>query len=246
MSKSIVRSGLLSLFCVSKLFSVEFIFIEPNLIDLERKAFARNIQKVEVDGQVVFSYSESKTEINESIKNQLKNSKLIEYVGELSKRARTLHLEHYGDFATVDEPNTPIFTYLGSRMGTGGPAVTPRRIQLQDSLLRSDSLLILADIKRRQGAVTLQDFIDQKYFSAVVVHELFHGIMGDIYGQKIFEMKARSLSRVGHAAQKITDPFLAYMEGMAEAMELAAQEMFPKEISAKVVNGENLDQFKLN
>ncbi|PCJ17429.1 MAG: hypothetical protein COB02_13470 [Candidatus Cloacimonadota bacterium] len=245
MNKNILRLTLCSLFCVSKLICTDFIFIEPQLIDLDRKASPRNIQKVDFEGQKVLSFNKVDLDVSKSIKDELKSSKLIEFVGELRKRARVLHHQYYGNYATADQADTPIFTYLGEKMGLGGPAVASGfRILINDNQSRSDSLLILPPMKLKEGILTIQDFIDQKYFSTMLVHELFHGIMGDIYGNKMAEMRARSYSRVGHSAEKITDPFLAYMEGMAEAMELAAQEMFASEVSSRLIDLDGLSQFK--
>ncbi|MCO4782800.1 MAG: hypothetical protein KC646_10795 [Candidatus Cloacimonetes bacterium] len=245
MKVNLIRSTICSLFCVTQLIGADFLFVEPQLIDLDRSAFPRNIQKVEHDGVKVLSFVKSESKVNESIQDQLKNSKLIDFVSELRKRARSLHQEVHGTFATVDQPQTPIFTYFGEKMGQGGPAVASGyRILVDGTEQRSDSLLLLAPLKLREGILSLQDFVDQKYFSTMLVHELFHGIMGDIYGDKMAEMKARSFSRVGHSAEKVTDPFLAYVEGMAEAMELAAQELFASEVSSKLLHGDTLDEFK--
>lgn len=245
MRVNFIRSTICSLFCVTQLIGADFLFVEPQLIDLERAAFPRNIQKVEHGGKKVLSFTKSDVEISEAIQDQLDNSELINFVSDLRSRARELHHDHHGEFATVDNADTPIFTYFGEKMGQGGPAVASGyRILVDGTEQRSDSLLLLAPLKLREGILTLQDFIDQKYFSTMLVHELFHGIMGDVYGDKMAEMKARSYSRVGHSAEKVTDPFLAYVEGMAEAMELAAQELFASEVSSKLLNGDQLDQFK--
>ena len=60
--------------------------------------------------------------------------------------------------------------------------------------------------------------------------------MGDVYGERMLEMKSRSLSNKGHRADLVTDEYLAFIEGIAEAMELATLELFPDEINHQLVS----------
>ena len=158
---------------------------------------------------------------------------MIQRVFDLRRNAREL-------VAGTDKPDTPFLVYVGSDMGLGGPAVASNfRILAtgdDDRQIRSDSLMVLAPLKIGNSIMKPIDFYKQKYLAPLIAHELFHGLMGDLYGQSMIEMKARSYSRNGHAADRITDEFLAFIEGTAEAMELLALEDHSNEVSNKLID----------
>ena len=225
---------ILSLFVVFEKSANELVFVEAELIDPEMPASPRNIRKILVDGQKVFAFRILPS--SESLADwslRFRNSGMIQRVFDLRRVARTLR-------EGVDRPDTPFLVYVGSDMGLGGPAVASNfRIlasDYNDRKIRSDSLMVMAPLKIGSSLMKPIDFYHQKYLAPLVAHELFHGLMGDLYGQRMIEMKARSYSRNGHAADRITDEFLAFIEGTAEAMELVALEDHSNEVSAKLID----------
>src|SRR5690606_28426962 len=122
--------------------------------------------------------------------------------------------------------------YVGDAFGATGPAVASGlRIALPQSGDTYDSLMILSDLKMKGVVLTIDDFDKNRYLPAVIAHELFHAITGDLYGDAFFELKASSTSNRGHDSHLKTDPFLAWLEGMAEAMEVLALRDHQNEIS---------------
>jgi len=229
-----LKFGLLFFFTL-RLFGVDWAFVTPRIIDPERTATRRNIQKADVGGEVVLLFDRDTKAQVERIRTILDQSQMIHFISSLRTQARDLHYQVYEEFATVDRPATPFMVYYGDAMGKGGPAVASSfRLYLEDESIRSDSLMLLAPIQLRSDELSIQDFIAQDYLVPVVAHEFYHGLMGDIYGDRFLELKVRSTSRVGHAADRVTDEYLAFLEGMAEAMELATLEMFPDEVSHKI------------
>jgi len=216
----------------------EFLFVEPTLKRPDLPASPMNITKGSHAGQTVLLFKPAvEDERQARFRKQFQQSSMIQFVSDLRQQARRMHQEIYGDFETADQDQTPFLVYLGSKMGMGGPSVASVfRIHLSEANLRSDSLLVLAPLRYGGGTMPVGEFIKQKYFSTLLAHEFFHGIMGDLYGETLLELKARSTSRVGHAAHKITDEYLAFLEGVAEAMELATLDMFPQEVSHKLVS----------
>lgn len=218
-----------------KLFAVEWIFVSPKLRDASLKAARANFLKQEVSGQTVLLFERDQQPGIASIKQIFEKSAMIQFVSSLRVQARISHEREYGSLATADSPLTPFLVYWGEAMGKGGPAVASSfRTYVDSQDLRSDSLMVLAPINLRNDLLTIGDFIDQEYFVPVVAHELYHGLMGDIYGDRLVELKVRSTSRVGHQADRVTDEYLAFSEGIAEAMELATLEMFPHEVNHQI------------
>ena len=218
-------------------FGAEWIFVTPRLLNAEHRASRSNFQKQEVDGQTVLLFDRDNSLKSSALREVFEQSAMIQFIASLRSQARSAHLREYGSLATVDKSSTPLAVYVGEAMGRGGPAVASSfRIFISSENYRTDSLMLLAPINLRNDTLTIQDFIDQDYFIPVVAHELYHGLMGDIYGDKFIELKVRSTSRVGHQADRVTDEYLAFSEGMAEAMELATLEMFPDEVQYRPKN----------
>ena len=225
---------ILSYFAVVQNAANEVVFVEAQLIDPDRPATPRNIRKILVDNQKVFDFRI--LPIRDDLADwrmKFKDSEMIQRVFDLRRTARDLE-------AGTDTPDTPFLVYVGSDMGLGGPAVASNfRILAtgdDDRQIRSDSLMVLAPLKIGNSIMRPIDFYKQKYLAPLIAHELFHGLMGDLYGQSMIEMKARSYSRNGHAADRITDEFLAFIEGTAEAMELVALEDHSNEVSTKLID----------
>ena len=216
----------------------EVVFVEAQLIDPERPATPRNIRKITVNDQKVFDFRI--LPVTDDLANwsqKFRDSAMIQRVFELRRAARNLS-------EGVDKPDTPFLIYVGPDMGLGGPAVASnfRILASGDDgrEIRSDSLMVLAPLKVGKSIMKPIDFYNQMYLAPLIAHELFHGIMGDLYGPHMIEMKARSYSRNGHAADRITDEFLAFIEGTAEAMELVALEDHSNEVSTKLVDSPDL------
>ena len=68
---------------------------------------------------------------------------------------------------------------------------------------------------------------------------MFHGIMGDVYGERNARNEVTIIPNKGHRADLVTDEYLAFIEGIAEAMELATLELFLDEINHQLVNRED-------
>ena len=216
----------------------EVVFVEAQLIDPERPATPRNIRKIIVNDQKVFDFRI--LPVSDALADwskKFRNSDMIQRVFDLRRVARNLS-------EGVDKPDTPFLMYVGSDMGLGGPAVASNFRILASGEdgreIRSDSLMVMAPLKVGKSIMRPIDFYNQKYLAPLIAHELFHGLMGDLYGQSMIEMKARSYSRNGHAADRITDEFLAFIEGTAEAMELVALEDHSNEVSAKLIDSPDL------
>lgn len=79
---------------------------------------------------------------------------------------------------------------------------------------RTDSLLVLQDIP---GILEVEDSIQRDSLGDVLVHEIFHGIQGDLtVGHPLKDL---SQSRSGHKVHLVTDRYLAFVEGFAEMAE---------------------------
>lgn len=222
----------------------QILFVEPMLINPDLPASPRNIEKIEHNGSKVLQFVKAEEgPEHKQLREQMNQSKMIQFVFEMRRKARRIHSQIHGKYATVDEEETPFLIYFGSQMGMGGPSVASGlRILVRDAGVRSDSLMVLAPLKYKGAVMTLQDFMDQKYLGTLIAHEFFHGIMGDLYGNKMLEMKARSYSRVGHAAHLVTDEFLAFVEGTAEGLELVSQDLFPAEVENKLIDSAELTE----
>ncbi len=234
---------LLSCFVVEKA-ATELVFVEAELIDTEMPALPRNIRKVLVNEQKVFSFRILPLTIELSDwREKFGNSAMIQKVFDLRRQARSRAIK-MNMKVSADDPDTPFLVYVGSDMGLGGPAVASNfRILASDNdgrRIRSDSLLVMAPMKIGRSIMKPIDFYNQRYLAPLVAHELFHGLMGDLYGSKMIEMKARSYSRNGHAADRVTDEFLAFIEGTAEAMELVALEEYSNEVSDELIDSPDL------
>jgi hypothetical protein len=218
--------------------SSDFLFVTPQLERPDLPASPANILKGSEAGQTVLLFKEGLEGEKESrFQRQFRASSMIQFVASLRKQAREMQKDMHGKLETADQPKTPFLVYLGSKMGSGGPSVASMfRIYLPEKKLRSDSLLVLAPLRFGKATMEIEEFINQKYFSTLLAHEFFHGIMGDLYGETLLELKARSYSRVSHAAHRVTDEYLAFLEGVAEAMELATLEMFPNEVSHEFIS----------
>jgi len=218
----------------------EVVFVEAELIDPEMPALPRNIRKVVVNDQKLFAFRilPVKGDLADW-RTKFSDSEMIQFVFGLRRQAR-LQASKVDLKPSADSPDTPFLVYVGSDMGLGGPAVASnfRIMATSDDgrQIRSDSLMVMAPLKIGSSIMQPIDFYNQKYLAPLVAHELFHGLMGDLYGTKMIEMKARSYSRKGHAADRITDEFLAFIEGTAEAMELVALEVHASEVSNTLID----------
>ncbi len=218
----------------------EVVFVEAELIDPEMPALPRNIRKVVVNDQKVFAFRILPVTDDLAFwREKFSESEMIQFVFELRRQAR-LQASKVDIKPSADSPDTPFLVYVGSDMGLGGPAVASNfRIMAtsdEGRQIRSDSLMVLAPMKIGSSIMKPIHFYNQNYLAPLVAHELFHGLMGDLYGTKMIEMKARSYSRNGHAADRITDEFLAFIEGTAEAMELVALEDHASEVSNTLID----------
>lgn len=235
---------LATLIIFGSLWADEIVFVQPKLIDSSMPSTPSNIHKGEVDGQKVLLFDIIPTDgALQELHSKFLESQMILKVFELRRLARTLRNSSECGSICVDPASDPFIVYVGDGMGYGGPAVASNiRILASDHKrkIRSDSLLILAPLKIKGSIMRLTDFHQQRYFAPLIAHEFFHGLMGDLYGSRMIEMKARSYSRNGHAAHKVTDPFLAFIEGTAEAMELVALEEFPEEVADRLVENSKL------
>ncbi len=213
-----------------------WLFVKPVLKNPERMPFLPNIETIsENNRKVLIFQNDSRPEL-EQIKKLLNQSKMIEFVHSLRKQARAIHLEIHGKYNSPDQVDTPYVVLCGDTFGKIGPAVSSLRIYVSKDDLRTNSLLILAPLGLSRGEISFDDFVSENYLAPLIAHEMFHGIMGDIYGERMLEMKSRSLSNKGHRADLVTDEYLAFIEGIAEAMELATLELFPSEINHQLVN----------
>jgi hypothetical protein len=225
-------------------FSAEILFVEPVMNEGGRGL--RAVEKTEVDGKRVFVFNQvEKGTEHDRIGSLIQSSSLIQYVLQLRDQARTTVIDVDGKTRNADKPGQELFVMLSDVFGQRGPSMASGfRMVEKDSGLRSDSIMFLSTLKLRSGLITIDDFLIQKYFGALFAHELFHGITGDLYGDTMFEMKARSYSNNGHAADRVTDEFLAFIEGTAEAMEIAVAEMFPAEVSSVLEPSDQSDAVK--
>lgn len=233
----IIFSLLLS---VSITWSEDLVFVKPRVVDSKLPSTPANIQKVQFEGETVLSFEIVPTVGQlKDLENTLTQSNMISKVFELRRKARELVKSSECGEVCVDDPADPFVVYVGDTMGLGGPAVASNLRILADNSqrqIRTNSLLILAPLKIKNSHMTILDFQKQNYLAPLISHEFFHGLMGDLYGDRMMEIKARSYSRNGHAADRITDEFTAFVEGTAEAMELVAMEDFSDEVSHKLID----------
>ena len=223
---------------LGSLSAAPWLFVKPVLKNPERMPYLHNIATIaENDRKVLVFANDPRPELGE-IKKLLNQSKMIDFVHSLRTKARAKHLEIHGAYNSPDTTNTPYAVLVGDTFGKGGPAVSSLRLLIQNTKIRTNSLLILSPLRLSRGEISLEDFVSENYLAPLIAHELFHGIMGDVYGERMLEMKARSLSNKGHRADLVTDEYLAFIEGIAEAMELATIELFPEEISHELINTE--------
>ena len=220
--------------------SEELVFVQPRVIDSELPATPNNIQKTQFRGETVLSFEILPTDGSLiELENMLIRSKMISKVFKLRRQARSLLKSSQCSDICVDNSTDPFIVYVGDAMGLGGPAVASNVRILADDYdrkIRSNSLLILAPLKIKNSVMTIPDFQKQNYLAPLISHEFFHGLMGDLYGDRMMEIKARSYSRNGHAADRVTDEFIAFVEGTAEALELVAMEQFSDEVSHKLID----------
>jgi len=87
---------------------------------------------------------------------------------------------------------------------------------------RTDSMLVLQDIA---GVLSIDDRIRHDTIGDVLVHELFHGIHGDLTAGH--PLARPSKSKVGHDAHIVSDRYLAFAEGWAEMSEAWSGEANP-------------------
>jgi hypothetical protein len=76
------------------------------------------------------------------------------------------------------------------------------------------------------------------FLSAVLVHELFHALMAEGYGNDYLKLKALADPFARHDSPVVTDSATALIEGLAEAAEVALEQEFPGQVYAN--HGENL------
>jgi|SaaInl4_135m_RNA_FD_contig_111_98795_length_5921_multi_4_in_0_out_0_4 hypothetical protein len=244
MFKRMLRHTLFLLFSI-QVFGSQWVFVKPITLEKVPGSIRVNMAKGEFEGLKVFLFEQDQSNQHEKIHSKLQASKMVTFVTSLRRQARELHQAEYGKYATTDQSQTPFLVYAGNELGGVGPAVASSyRILIEDGKIRSDSLLLLAPIQFRGETVTMEDFLSENYLAPLIAHEFFHGIMGDIYGERLIEMKARSTSRVGHRADRVTDEYLAFIEGVAEAMELATLEMYPAEASHKMISAQDWPEKK--
>jgi hypothetical protein len=197
------------------------------------------ILKADVNGEKVFVFESEKELLPEhqEIHRHLSTSRMIDFVFSLRNQGMEEHHSVHGNYATNDTPETPLYIHLGEGLGQMGPAAASSfRLLERNSNTRSDTILVLSPLRLRGAVLQVSDFISQQYFAAMIAHETFHMIMGDIYGDKLLELKARSTSRKAHDSHVETDEFMSFLEGTAEAMEIAIMEMFPSEVSSKLLD----------
>lgn len=241
----ILKIALLYLLILNRLIAAPWLFVSPLTENTTGPMDLSNF-KFERDNKDKVLLFESDRSDHSEIENLLNRSEMIEFVHQLRIKARQKHIEQYGKYASPDTDQTPYAVVMSELFGKGGPAVASLRIKVEDQQLRTNSLLILAPIGLKDDQIDIADFVSENYLAPLIAHEFFHGIMGDIYGERMLEMKARSFSNKGHRADLITDQYLAFIEGTAEAMELATLELYPKEVNHELVGGRNWSQTKLN
>ena len=235
----IIRTLVLFQLVLVGLSAAPWLFVKPVLKNPERMPFLPNIETISENNRKVLVFQNDSRPELEEIRGLLNQSKMIEFVHSLRKQARAKHLEIYGEYNSPDQVDTPYVVLSGDTFGKSGPAVSSLRLYVKESEIRTNSLLILAPMGLSDGEISFDDFVSENYLAPLIAHEMFHGIMGDVYGERMLEMKSRSLSNKGHRADLVTDEYLAFIEGIAEAMELATLELFPNEINHQLVNRED-------
>ncbi|MBW7874530.1 MAG: hypothetical protein H3C47_00920 [Candidatus Cloacimonetes bacterium] len=210
-------------------FAQPILFVEPVLKDPSKVSSLRNTQKTEQNGLSYLLFQEaSVSEEMQKIQEDFTVSPLLNFVLDLRTRAQKIAAD-LGHEVTL---GSPLMIHYGLGLGAMGPAMaSSMRMQVAPSNLKTSSLMVLSPLKHKSVELSIHDFARFKYLKAVIAHEIFHGIMGDLYGDEIFLVKASSTSNRGHDSHLVTDEFLAFLEGVAEAMEIAVARQFPEEVS---------------
>lgn len=127
-----------------------------------------------------------------------------------------------------------LLIYAGDDLGKAGPAMASGMpVFLEHLGTTATSLMVLSTMRSGNVELPIDAFVKGKYLKAVLAHEVFHEIMGFLYGDEMLTVKARSTSRKGHDSHLVTDPFLAFLEGTAEALEIAVAQQFPQEVATR-------------
>ncbi len=122
------------------------------------------------------------------------------------------------------------------KRGPGLVTIVPIRINTNPDAQLAHQVLILEDLALPGGkAVTVEDLIEVGLLVPMVCHEIFHGMMAEVYRERFLLMQILSPMPGGaHDSPIETDPYIAWKEGFAEAGELWLAKQFPSEFRPRL------------
>lgn len=126
----------------------------------------------------------------------------------------------------------------GAKRGPGLMTVVPLRVfgEQIDAVIDAHQVLILEDLALPGGKLaSLEDLAQVGLLVPMVCHEIFHGIMADLYRERFLLLQLLSPMPGGqHDSPVETDPYSAWKEGFAEAGELWLAKQFPGEFQPRL------------
>ncbi|MBF0547419.1 MAG: hypothetical protein HQM08_23460 [Candidatus Riflebacteria bacterium] len=172
----------------------------------------------------------------DQIKKALEGSPAIKKALELWDLARKAAPAPCQDWIISDGP-IPVWLIQGASQNVG-PAIStliPVNIQNQGKSINSSQIILLDGLKTPQNKIiSVQEMLKTGLLIQMFCHEIFHGIMADLYRERFlaFNIMAQFLGGP-HDLPLESDPYIAFKEGFAEASELWFSRLFKDEFALK-------------
>ncbi|MBF0409390.1 MAG: hypothetical protein HQM10_18765 [Candidatus Riflebacteria bacterium] len=178
----------------------------------------------------------SDSSVVQSVNSELNKSLAVKKALELWDAARKAAPAPGQQWIQSDGP-VPVWVLDGSSPGQGPGifSLLPIRIQRKNGYFNSSQLIILDRLKTaRDRYISIDEMISSGLLIQMVCHEIFHGIMADLYRERFLYFNIQTMFMGGpHDLPTETDSYLAFKEGFAEAAELWFSRNFPAEFAPR-------------
>lgn len=124
------------------------------------------------------------------------------------------------------DPEAPVVVCLAPSFRGPGPAfLADMPVDLDGR--RLGGLILLTSLGAPAGTLDLGQLRASGTLPAILVHELTHQLMAECYGLEYWKLRARANPFARHEVDVATDPATAWIEGLAETMEVQLEDAHP-------------------